>query len=1152
MKITLSQVLVTAMISGVTYASPLKAQNILDKKVDLSVESISVQDVLNYLQKADNVKFIYSANTIDVTKKVSVNFKDQPLKKVLDNVLTNNGIDYTVLKDRIILGKKGAATATESNGNTIDLTAEGSATNNAVIPVSGKIVDETGQPVIGATVVEKGTTNGVSVGVDGSYKLNVNSTNSVLVVSFLGYASQEIPVGSQTVINVTLRADNKTLNEVVVVGYGTQKRTTVTGAISSVKASDLENQQITRVDDALKGRTPGVNVVQSSGAPGAAPTVRVRGITSINNSDPLYVIDGVIVTNGGIDNINPNDIESMDVLKDASAAIYGSRASNGVILITTKKGKTGPAKISYNGYTGWQSPVKKVDLANATQYATLRNQAVTNDGGTAPFANPAQYGTGTNWQDVIFANNAFIQNHNLSISGANDNASYYTSFGYLDQDGIVLPQISNYKRFNFTTNTSFKLKKWLTVGENFTYTYTRNQGIGNTNSVFGGPLSSALNLDPLTPTVVTDINAQPNASVYTSNAKYILRNALGQPYGISNYVQNEITNPLAYAQNQAGNFGYSHNLLGSAFVEVTPIAGLKIRSQISGKEAFYGSKSFTPLYYLNGSSSNLSATSQYLDSESNLTWNLDNTASYTRSFGLHNVSALVGFSAQRQSGFGLNGTFLGEPVNTFNEASPNFALVNANKIANGYDNQPYSLASTFARITYDYDQKYLFTGIIRRDGSSKFGSNNVYGTFPSGEIGYVMTREDWFPKNTFIDFLKIRGSYGVVGNEMSLNPFQYLSTIGSGRNYVFGNPNTLYVGYSPNAPSNPDLKWEETHTADIGLDLTLFNNLSVNLDVYQKKTKGMLQQVQLPAYAGFAGQPSANIGDMENKGIEVSLSYNNRIGDFKYNVGGNLAYNHNEVTYLGTQINYFTVGNVQSTAYEIGRTQVGHPVGAFYGFQEVGTFKSQAEINSYTNASGALIQPNAKPGDFKWVDTNGDGKIDANDRTWLGNPLPTFTYGVNLSGSYKQFDFLLFGQGAWGNKIYQAYRRLDLNTANYPLAALNAWSPSNASSNYPRLSDADPNNNFKNPSNFYLQSGAYFRIKTLQVGYTIPKNWLKAADIQKVRVFLSSNNLLTITGYKGFDPEIGANSNGSVGIGGIDMGVYPQARTLMVGLDITL
>lgn len=1156
MKITFSQILIAAVLSSFAYSSPLKAQDVLDKTVNISLSNTTLLDVINYLQKNNDVKFIYSKDAIDFSKKITVDFKNQSLKTILDQVFKNNGIDYEVLKDRIVLGK--------ANENTITVNADGSVTIApgttsikavAGIPVTGKVVDETGVAIIGASVVEKGTTNGITTDINGAFKLNVSGPQAVLEVQYIGYNTKDVTVGAQTSITITLVESVKGLNEVVVVGYGTQKKAVVTGAISHVSASDVQDQQVTRIDDALQGRTSGVDVVQSSGAPGAAPAIRIRGITSINNSDPLYVIDGVVVDNGGIDNINPNDVESIDVLKDASAAIYGSRSSNGVILITTKKGKKGAAKVSYNGYVGYQNPISKPELTNAAQYATLRNEAALNDANdqgkayVPVFANPASYGVGTNWQNEIFTD-ALIQNHNLSISGATDDANYYTSFGYLDQDGVIDPSISNYKKFTFTVNTSYKAKKWLTLGENLTYTYTHSQNSLNDNSVFGGPLSSALNLDPITPVIQNNPAASPNPSDY--NNQYAVRNAQGQLYGISPYVGQEITNPLAYLQTQLGNYNYATNLLGNAFVEIAPIKGLKIRSQISAKQAYYGSDSFTPLYYLNSSTSNLSNTSQYIANNRNFTWNIDNTATYTRSFGKHNFTALIGQSAQEESGSTLGGTFIGEPVNTFSQASPNFSLPAANTIANGSDNQPYRLASTFARLQYDYDGKFLFSGVVRRDGSSKFGSDNIYGTFPSAEAGYVITKENWFPKNSFVDFLKIRGSYGVVGNEMALNPFEYTSTIGSGHNYVFGSGQVLNIGYSPNAPANPNLKWEETKSADIGFDAIILHNLNVTFDVYQKLTDGMLEPVQLPSYAGFATQPFANIGNMENKGVELELNYNDKIGDLHYSVGGNISYNHNEVTSLGNQIQYQKTGSLQGdNSYEIGRVTPGQPYGEFYGFEELGVFHSQAEIDAYTNKSGQLIQPNAKPGDFKWADINGDGKIDANDRTFLGNPLPTFTYGVNFNANYKQFDIKLFGQGVWGNKIFQAYRRLDIPTANYPAAALNAWTPTNANSNYPALTVTDPTNSgdFTNPSNFYLQNGAYFRIKTLQIGYTLPSAWVKAADVQKVRFFISSNNLVTITGYKGYDPEVGIGNNNQFGV---DMGIYPQARTFMAGFDITL
>ena len=1138
MRITFIQILISTMLSGMAYSNTLSAQGILDKKISISLNNTTLVDVLSHLQKNDKIKFIYSSTAINGNQKVSVNMENESLKNVLDEVLKSKGISYEVLQDRIILGKAGAISET---AQTSEAAPVNTVADIATTPITGKVVDKNGEPIIGASILEKGTTNGVSTDLNGNFKLNVAGPSSVLVIAYIGYNNQEIAVGNQANITITLVENVKNLNEVVVVGYGTQKKVTVTGAISSVKASDIQDQQVTRLDDALRGRVTGVSVVQSSGQPGAAPQIRVRGVTSRLASDPLYIIDGVTVDNGGLDNINPNDIESMEVLKDASAAIYGSRASNGVIIVTTKKGKKGDAVISYNGYVGVQRPVSKVKMADASQYATLRNQSLANDGKAPIFANPASYGTGTNWQDEIFSNSAMIQNHNLSISGATDKVTYYTSFGYLDQKGIVMPDISDYKKANFTVNTTYKLKKWLSIGENFTYSYTRNKSVGNTNSVFGGPLSSALNLDPITPALATDINALTNTAEYSK--ANIVRNAQGIPYGISPFVTQEITNPLAYAQTRLGNYNDATNLLGSAFAEIEPIQGLKIRTQISAKQAYYGDDSFTPLYYLNASTSN-TTTSQVQDYNRNLTWNWDNTATYTRSFGKHNFTALVGTSAQKTTASGLNGTFLGEPANSLDGASPLFALPAVNRIAASAlaldAAQTHTLASTFGRLTYDYDQKYLFSGIVRRDGSSRFGSNHLYGTFPSAQVGYVVTREDWFPKNTFVDFIKVRASYGIVGNEMALGPFRYAAIVKSGRNAVFGDQ--LNIGYSPAAPANPDLKWEQTQTSDIGFDATLFNSLNVTFDVYKKLTKGMLQDVKLPAYAGFADQPSANTGNMENKGVELSLGYSNKIGDFNYNIGGNISYNKNTVLSTGNLINFIGIGNVQSTNLEIGRFTSGQPIGEFYGYRELGVFHSQAEIDAYTK-NGQKIQPNAKPGDFKWADTNGDGKINEDDRQFLGNPLPTFTYGINLSANYKDFDIKIFGQGVWGNKIYQAYRRLDIPSANYPIAALNAWSPTNTSSNYPRLSDADPNNNFKNPSDFNLQSGAYFRIKTLQLGYTLPKNILNSIDVKRVRIFLTTNNLVTITGYKGYDPEIS---------GGIDQGIYPQARTFAAGLDITL
>ncbi|MHB8209523.1 SusC/RagA family TonB-linked outer membrane protein, partial [Mucilaginibacter sp.] len=532
------------------------------------------------------------------------------------------------------------------------------------ITVKGTVVDKTGTALPGVTVTLKATTMGTQTDANGHFSINV-PVNGTLRFTFVGYDAREVAVNSQMVINVTLQDNATDLSEVVVIGYGTQKKATVTGAISGVSAADLKDQQVMRVDDALEGRAAGVTVTQTSGAPGAAPNVIIRGQNSLTNSSPLYVVDGQIWDNGGYESINPNDIESLQVLKDASAAIYGSRASNGVVLITTKKGAQGTPKITYNFYYGNQSVAKEVGLANATQYAQLRNESVTNDGGTAPFANPSQYGTGTNWQDQIFGN-APIMQQNLAISGGTDKSNYFTSLGYINQEGIVTPAYSDYKRLNFRVNTSSKPKSWLTYGENFNYAYIRSTGNFNTNSVFGGPLSDALNLDPLTPVVVTNVSAQPNASTYTnpSYAPYLFRNAQGQPYGISNYVANEIVNPIAAEQLQNGFYNWAHNLQGDVYLQVEPIKGLTIKTEIAAKQSFWGQESFTPLYYLNANNSNLppATNSQYRQMNQGLEWNWDNTATYARSIGKHNFTILVGQSAEEESGTMVQDTNYGEPI----------------------------------------------------------------------------------------------------------------------------------------------------------------------------------------------------------------------------------------------------------------------------------------------------------------------------------------------------------------------------------------------------------------------------------------------------------------------------------------------------------
>ncbi|MCE1201212.1 MAG: TonB-dependent receptor [Bacteroidia bacterium] len=1011
--------------------------------------------------------------------------------------------------------------------------------------ITGTVRDKsTGEALPGASVYVQGTTLGTVTDIDGKYKLEISAGTVTISASFVGYknASQRVVAakGQSLSINWQLEPESLMLDELVVIGYGVQQKSVVTGAISGVRAKDIQNMPVTRLEQALQGRTSGLTIAASSGQPGAGATVRVRGTTTINNSDPLYIVDGVPVDVGGLDYLNAADIESVEVLKDAaSAAIYGARAANGVIIVTTRKGSPGDMKIEYHSYLGTQSPAKKLDLLNATDYAKLRNESLRNAGLPEIFSNPESLGKGTDWQSVIFNNNAMIQNHELSISGGTDRSTYYFSFGYLDQEGIVATDISHYKRLNLRINATNKVNNWLRFGNNFGYSHIKSKGSLNTNSEFGGPLSSAINLDPVTPLVITDPTIA-NAPPYSNQP--VVRDANGNPYGISQHVGQELTNPMAYIATRLGNYGWSDNFVGNLYAEIEPAKYFRFRSDLGTKLAFWGDESFTPVHYLNAATV-VTNNSYYRARNMGFSWNFENTLTYARKIGLHDFSALVGTSAYVSNSSGVNATYKNLPVNTFEDASMNYGVADANKIGGGWESPDHRIASIFARGTYNYDGKYLFTGILRRDGSSRFGTNNKFGYFPSASLGWNVTNEPFWPQNKIVNYLKIRGSYGVTGNDQ-IGDFQYLSTVGSGRDYTFSYDN-LIIGYSPNAPSNPDLKWEETSQANIGFEATLLDDFRLVFDLYDKRTKGMLQPIILPAYVGANGSPTGNVASMTNKGFELELSWFKRISDLNLELKGNTSYLKNEITDLGT-VEFRTGANFHNSTYEISRLMVGYPIGAFYGFEVLGVFQSLGEIQKYKNPDGTLIQPNARPGDFKYADLNKDGKIDAADRKIIGDPTPTWSFGFTVNASYKQFDLVIFGQGVAGNQIFNGLRRLDVPGANWTSDALNRWTGVGTSSTYPRLVLGDPNKNFANPSTFHLSNGSYVRIKTVQVGYTIPRELSRKAGIQRIRVYAGSNNLLTFTKYSGFDPEIGGSSYG------IDRGFYPQARSFMAGINVTL
>jgi TonB-dependent starch-binding outer membrane protein SusC len=1095
----------------------------VSQQISLTEKNAPLKKVLRQVARQAGVSIVYDEALLSTANPVTIDVKDASLQEALTICLANQPFSYAMDGQRILVRR---------------LTPK--VEQDTMQTVKGRVTDNTGAPVPGAGIRVKGSNTGTVTDANGNYTLRVPNGSS-LEVNAMGFSVQSKPAAAN--VNFQLAVSETALTETVVVGYGVQKKSVVTGAISSVKASDLESQPVTRIEQSLQGRTAGVTIAASAGQPGSAATIRVRGVTSLNNSDPLLVVDGVVVDNGGIGYLNQSDIESMEVLKDAaSQAIYGARAASGVILITTKKGKAGSLKVGYNGYFGTSAPARKLKMLNATEYATLMNEASVADGGQQLYADPKSLGQGTDWQSLIFNNDARRQDHEVSLSGGNEKSTFYTSFGFMKQDGIVATDISKYQRTNVRVNSTHKISKYVTFGENLGYSYEKTIGLGNTNSEFGGPLSSAINLDPITKAVIYD-PAIAGASPYSTNA--VERDSKGNPFGISSIVGQEITNPLAYIKTKLGNYNWSHNIVGNAYLEIKPIKGLTLRSTLGTKMAFWGTEAYTPIYYLNSSTT---STRTNFNRQQNVqyAWNLENTASYTQQIQKHNVTLLVGQGAYMDNNsYGTNVTFYDIPAQNFHDASLNYKTASTNRTADGNEGILHTVASLFGRLDYNYDEKYLLQGVLRRDGSSRFGPTHKYGVFPSVSAGWVASREDFWPQNSVVNFLKVRGGIGTVGND-NIGDFAYVSVIGSGRNYAFGQSGNYAIGNSPNALSNPDIKWESTTQTNVGLDATLFKNLNVTFEWFKKRTTDILQTLPIPGYIGTVNNPAANVGAVNNTGVELQLGYHVKVGEVDLSANGSAAYVKNTVTELAPFVQYLENGpSFQSTSFPIVRTAPGHPINEFYGFKTDGIFQTQADVDSYVGKNGGKIQPNAAPGDFRWKDVNGDGIIDDKDRTWLGNSIPTWTFGGQLSAAYKGFDAIVFVQGSAGAKIFQGLHRLDIQQANYQTKELGRWTGAGTSNDIPRMSFADPNHNRTNPSDYYLESGNYMRLKTFQIGYSLPGHMLKTVGIERFRIYVLSENLFTFTKYTGYDPEIGGSNFG------VDKGFYPQARSFMLGVNAT-
>jgi TonB-dependent starch-binding outer membrane protein SusC len=1001
--------------------------------------------------------------------------------------------------------------------------------------VNGIVTDaKNGEPLIGVTIKDNNSQKGTTTDIDGRFELNC-AADATLLFSYIGYADASVAVQAQKTINVQLTEDSKKLEEFVVIGFGVQKKSVVTGAISKVKSEDLENMPVQRIEQSLLGRTSGVRVTTGSGQPGEGATVRIRGTTSINNSDPLYVVDGIPIL-GGIDFLNQGDIESIEVLKDAaSGAIYGARAANGVIIVTTKKGAPDRMQVNYHTYFGKQSPWRKLSLLNSREYATLMNEAFVAGGDAIQFQNPSALTETTDWQSAVFNDEAVMKNHELSISAGGKKSQYFFSAGYFDQDGIVSKDNSNWKRFTLRFNATHKITDNITFGHTIAYTNTKAVGVA-TNTEYGSPLSRAINLDPLTKVVITDSEEQ-KAAVYKNFP--VVRDENGNPYGISQYVTSEVLNPVAAFKVAQGS-NSADKIVGSAFVELKLVKGLTFKSTIGTDLAFWGGESFQPIYYLNASNTN-NLTRYARNQNRGLVWNIANTLSYNAQLGNHNITLLAGTVGEKNEGRGIGGGVENIPVNNIKDASLAFGTPKETQSFYGFEYLE-TTASYFGRAIYNFKEKYLFTGILRADGSSKFGANNKYGYFPSLSAGWVMSEENFMRGQKAINFLKLRASWGINGND-KIGNFRYVSTVGGFRNYTFGAKDALVNGVSPNAIANPDLRWEQTEQLDFGFDARFAKNWTLTMDWFSKKTKDMLLDIAVPSYVGNTG-PIGNIATMSNSGVELEMGYTKKINNWNFALSGNVSYVENEVTYLGNDKKFLPGQTFSPQGLEITRTQVGLPFGYFFGYKTDGIFQNQAEVNAHKGADGKPLQPNAKPGDFRFQDVNKDGVLNPDDRTNIGDPTPNWTYGFNFTAAYKGFDMILFGQGVAGNQIFKATRRFDLQKANMTTDALGRWTGEGTSNTYPRLNKNDPNQNFSRSSDFYIEDGDFFRVKTLQFGYSLPKSILQLLKLNKCRLYISGNNLFTFTKYSGFDPEIGGGSYG------VDRGFYPQARFFLGGVQV--
>ena len=967
------------------------------------------------------------------------------------------------------------------------------------ITVQGVVKDQTGETVIGASVMEKGTTNGTITGIDGDFSLNMSS-NGTLVVSFVGYKTQEVQVKGQKQLQVVLSEDAEMLDEVVVIGYGTMKKSDLTGAVSSIGNKDIKDSPVSNLGQAIQGKISGVQIVDA-GKPGDNVSIKIRGLGSINNCDPLVVIDGV-PTDLGLSSLNMADVERLDVLKDASAtAIYGSRGANGVVMITTKRGTEGKGKLAVSANYSFQNATNVPSLLNAAQYAELSNDMMVNSGRNPnpEWANPSELGAGTDWMDELLRTGV-MQNYTVSYSGGNEKSHYYVSGGFLDQSGIV--KSVNYRRFTFQSNSDAQVLKWLKFSNNITFSAdTKKSGSYN--------IGDALKALPIYPVK----NEDGSWSGPDGNSEW---------YGSTR-------NPIGPTElNKSQTDGY--NFLANLTAELTFTKWLKFKSTFGYDAKFWFIDNFSPKY--NWKPTPTEETSRYKSDNKSFTYLWDNYFLFDHTFAeKHRVGLMAGMSAQWNTNDYLNAqknVFMFDNVHEMDNGEEMYAI--------GGNETEWALLSYMARVNYSYEDRYLLTATIRRDGSSRFGKKHRWGTFPSVSVAWRASQEKWFPKNDYINDLKVRAGYGVTGSQASVGNYSYLASYNTSV-YPFGISSGNQTALVSSTLANPYIHWEEVAQTNIGFDASLFNSrVMFSFDAYLKETRDMLVKASIPITSGFEDTTTTytNAGKVRNQGIEMSLHTINLTGELGWETNLTATYNKNKIKDLNSDVPYYI--NQINNSY-VTMLAKDYPINVFYGYVTDGIFQNQSEVNTHA------VQPGAEPGDIRFRDLNNDGVINDSDRTVIGNPNPSWLFSMNNSLSYKGFELSVFLQGIAGNKIYNANNIDNTGMAaayNQTTDVLKRWQGEGTSNSMPRAVFGDPNQNTR-VSDRFVENGSYLRLKNITLSYTFPKQWLQKAQIENARLSLSCENVATITGYSGFDPEVGIN--------GIDQNRYPISRTFSLGLN---